>query len=585
MTNKMNHKRILLLLCILFHLAVKHAGAVSSAWYVADITPSTTSITIETSGKMRFQTSVSNGNATHKLPALAIGTYQLQFTVNITAAQQAKVAVYNSGGMLLTEQNLIEGINAVTFNSDGGVGTVKIYEAALSLNNPTVIDIDNYTLSALQTEESARVSEKASERVLATKDYELSNHLGNVLAVVSDKKLGVATTSNTTIDYFKADVQSANDYYAFGSMMNGRKYTGDGYRYGFQGQEKDDELKGEGNSCNYTYRMHDPRIGRFFAIDPLTNKYPFFSPYQFSANTPIMAVELEGLESSNDPNNVQSTKSNLPSTLEGVAKLENLNSAKVEEVKNRESAKIEAGLGSVYSGYVGCFETSKVGKVFGDIGSAIGTFVMRSQISWSDTYGGDGPGTRTSVWGLFNTHTWYNSTSNGNGGFLGNATEPNNGLNWWYNLNSGFKVGVTTFKNKLNDSKEGIGFQHPTFIGFGVGKEYNLFRGILTLDVNASAGIEFGKPRMNNYEGKDKIIGYGAALITNINVYITRNFYYTIGTTIHQMQTYDHPKTGYSRESITSVGVHFGFGINLGRNGGSSLLGNVFGNKGGNNKK
>lgn len=41
------------------------------------------------------------------------------------------------------------------------------------------------------------------------------------------------------------------------------------YRYAFQGQERDDEIKGRGNSYNYTYRMHDPRIGRFFAVDPL----------------------------------------------------------------------------------------------------------------------------------------------------------------------------------------------------------------------------------------------------------------------------------------------------------------------------
>jgi hypothetical protein len=46
-------------------------------------------------------------------------------------------------------------------------------------------------------------------------------------------------------------------------------------------------------------------VGRFFAVDPLEFKYPSFSPYQFSANTPIMAVELEGLESSSDPNVVQ----------------------------------------------------------------------------------------------------------------------------------------------------------------------------------------------------------------------------------------------------------------------------------------
>jgi hypothetical protein len=42
--------------------------------------------------------------------------------------------------------------------------------------------------------------------------------------------------------------------------------------------------------------MHDPRVGRFFVRDPLEAKYPELTPYQFSSNTPIMAIELEGLE-------------------------------------------------------------------------------------------------------------------------------------------------------------------------------------------------------------------------------------------------------------------------------------------------
>src|SRR5690606_31049134 len=66
---------------------------------------------------------------------------------------------------------------------------------------------------------------------------------------------------------------------------------------GFQGQEVDSEVKGEGNSVNYKYRMHDPRIGRFFAVDPLAKEYPHNGPYNFSENVVINAVELEGLES------------------------------------------------------------------------------------------------------------------------------------------------------------------------------------------------------------------------------------------------------------------------------------------------
>lgn len=79
-------------------------------------------------------------------------------------------------------------------------------------------------------------------------------------------------------------------------LQPGRHASGGPYRYGFQGQEKDDELKGEGNSINYKYRMHDPRIGRFFSRDPLFKKYPWNSTYAFSENTVVNSVELEGLE-------------------------------------------------------------------------------------------------------------------------------------------------------------------------------------------------------------------------------------------------------------------------------------------------
>ncbi len=71
---------------------------------------------------------------------------------------------------------------------------------------------------------------------------------------------------------------------------------GDAYRFGFQGQEKDDEIKGNGNSLNYKFRIHDPRIGRFLSIDPLEKDYPWNSPYAFSENRVIDGVELEGLE-------------------------------------------------------------------------------------------------------------------------------------------------------------------------------------------------------------------------------------------------------------------------------------------------
>ncbi|MBB6682536.1 hypothetical protein H4O20_13890 [Aequorivita sp. 609] len=80
-------------------------------------------------------------------------------------------------------------------------------------------------------------------------------------------------------------------------LLPGRHANTPDYRYGFQGQEMDDEIKGvPGSSLNYTFRMHDPRVGRFLSLDPLSAQYPYNSPFAFAENRVIDGTELEGLE-------------------------------------------------------------------------------------------------------------------------------------------------------------------------------------------------------------------------------------------------------------------------------------------------
>ena len=80
--------------------------------------------------------------------------------------------------------------------------------------------------------------------------------------------------------------------------MPGRKFsqTSSSYRYGFNGKEKDNETKGDGNSYDYGARIQDPRLGRFLSVDPVSKSYPQLSPYQFASNKPINGIDLDGLE-------------------------------------------------------------------------------------------------------------------------------------------------------------------------------------------------------------------------------------------------------------------------------------------------
>jgi len=80
-------------------------------------------------------------------------------------------------------------------------------------------------------------------------------------------------------------------------QMPNRNYSASqSYRYGFNGKENDNEVKGVGNELDYGERIYDPRVGRFLSADPLAKKYPWYTPFQFAGNMPIKYVDVDGLE-------------------------------------------------------------------------------------------------------------------------------------------------------------------------------------------------------------------------------------------------------------------------------------------------
>jgi len=87
---------------------------------------------------------------------------------------------------------------------------------------------------------------------------------------------------------------SVSDYYPFGSVMYNRNYNASNYRYGFNGQEKDDETFGAGNEYDYGARIYDPRLGRFLSLDAHYAKYPAISPYVSALNSPLLFKDIDG---------------------------------------------------------------------------------------------------------------------------------------------------------------------------------------------------------------------------------------------------------------------------------------------------
>jgi hypothetical protein len=86
---------------------------------------------------------------------------------------------------------------------------------------------------------------------------------------------------------------SINDH-PFGMLMPGRSYSSTAYKYGFNGQEKDDEVYGVGNLNTAQFWEYDTRLGRRWNIDPIVKHWE--SGYATFHNNSILFTDVLGLD-------------------------------------------------------------------------------------------------------------------------------------------------------------------------------------------------------------------------------------------------------------------------------------------------
>ena len=105
-----------------------------------------------------------------------------------------------------------------------------------------------------------------------------------------------STTNSTSLSKVNlhAELLSASNYYAFGMLMPGRGYNSTDYRFGFNGQEKDDEINGSGNLNTAMYWEYDTRLGRRWNVDPRAADAPGWSPYRAFFCNPIRYTDPDG---------------------------------------------------------------------------------------------------------------------------------------------------------------------------------------------------------------------------------------------------------------------------------------------------
>ncbi len=169
----------------------------------------------------------------------------------------------------------------------------------------TTLDVQPFTLRQQYLFGSSRLGEVSFDRPVdaqagppvayGTRQYELTNHLGNVTTVFSEHLREY--TDYRGISFLSPEVVGHQDYLAFGLNLERSSASGGlDYRYGFNGKEIDDDGEwGEGTTAyDYGFRIYNPGIARFLRVDPLAEAMPSSSPDSYSFNNPVTVTDPDG---------------------------------------------------------------------------------------------------------------------------------------------------------------------------------------------------------------------------------------------------------------------------------------------------
>jgi RHS repeat-associated protein len=170
----------------------------------------------------------------------------------------------------------------VTYTYDAAGNKLRKVSTVLGNNTDYISGIQydgasTPTLSFIQTEEGKAVPNGTGYDYT----YYLGDNLGNT-RVTFDTKTGAAVSQQT------------DDYYPFGMEIPGN-ITSPKNEYLYNKKEKQEELQ----EYDYGARFYDPVIGRWWTVDPLSEKSRRWSPYNYVENDPIRLTDPDGMESSN----------------------------------------------------------------------------------------------------------------------------------------------------------------------------------------------------------------------------------------------------------------------------------------------
>jgi len=164
-------------------------------------------------------------------------------------------------------------------------------------------------------------------------------------------------------------------------MPNRKNGSALGYRYGFNGKEKDDEISGNGNSYDFGERLQDPRLSKFLSLDRFSDVQTGWSPYSQSGNNPVFYIDVDGNYFTGNTEFVKKLKATLSTinTEEAIVFLA--------EIQKMEDSEVEFNVAKNETRYMGQgnhgltdfdIENNRVVLNFNDYGSSGGTDALEN---------------------------------------------------------------------------------------------------------------------------------------------------------------------------------------------------------------
>jgi RHS repeat-associated protein len=121
-------------------------------------------------------------------------------------------------------------------------------------------------------------------------EYSIKDHLGNTRITFAD------LNANNVVDV-PGDILQENHYYPFGMNMNYAWLNNAAQpdtKYQYNGKELNEDFGL--NLYAYGFRYYDAAISRFISVDPLANKFPYLTTFQYASGNPVKNIDLDGLE-------------------------------------------------------------------------------------------------------------------------------------------------------------------------------------------------------------------------------------------------------------------------------------------------